>query len=212
MHPCPLCGSLRSHPYWQDRTRAYFACPACALVFVDPARLPDPAPEKARYETHNNAPDEPGYLTFLARLADPMGVRLGDAPQEGLDFGSGPGPALHLLLERQGHSMTLYDPFFAPDEAALARTYDFITCTEAIEHFHDPGREWRRLMSLLRPGGLLGIMTRLRPDDPAAFGTWRYREDFTHVCFFARETFLFLAGQWDLAVEFVDWDLIFLRK
>ncbi|MBU1509063.1 class I SAM-dependent methyltransferase [Myxococcota bacterium] len=211
MHPCPLCASESTRFYWQDRTRTYFECPTCDLVFVDPAQLPEPAPEKARYETHNNAPDEPGYLAFLGRFAAPMALRLGDTPQEGLDFGSGPGPALHLLLERHGHSITLYDPFFAPDEAALARTYDFITCTEAIEHFHDPGREWPRLMSLLRPGGLLGIMTRLRPDF-AAFQTWRYREDFTHVGFFSRETFLFLADRWDLTVEFVDWDLIFLRK
>ncbi len=208
---CPLCDSLDTGFFRRDRTRDYHLCPVCDLVFVPPEQLPNPEEEKARYETHNNSPDDEGYRAFLSRFAVPFCRHLGEFPQEGLDFGCGPGPALHLLLETAGHRMTLYDPFFAPDLDALERTYDFITCTESIEHFHDPGREWRRWMHLLRPGGHLGIMTRFRPG-PEEFMQWRYREDFTHIRFFSRRTFEYLAVNWNMSCTFVDWDICILQK
>jgi len=210
-HPCPLCDHARAPFFWRDRTRSYFQCPRCALIFVDPADLPAPEAERARYETHNNSPEDAGYVAFLQRFAAPFAQRLGPTPQRGLDFGCGPGPALHPLLEARGHTMALYDPFFAPDASVLTGAYDFITCTEVFEHFHAPGLQWRRLLALLGPGGHLGIMTRLVPD-LLTFRTWRYREDFTHVSFFFRETFSFLAHRDGLQVEFVDWDIVLLQK
>ena len=65
------------------------------------------------------------------------------------------------MLEEQGYRMSLYDPFFAPSPDALERRYDFITCTETVEHFYQPGKEFRRLDRLLRSGGWLGVMTEM---------------------------------------------------
>jgi len=57
--------------------------------------------------------------------------------------------------------MAVYDPFFAPDPSALKRAHDFVTCTEVVEHFQQPADDWRRLLSLVKSGGWLGVMTLL---------------------------------------------------
>ena len=61
-----------------------------------------------------------------------------------------PVPALAAMLTEAGHRMALYDPFFAPDPAPLA-VYDFVTCTEAAEHFHHPAAEFARLRAWCGP-------------------------------------------------------------
>ncbi|MDP6959818.1 MAG: class I SAM-dependent methyltransferase, partial [Planctomycetota bacterium] len=78
---------------------------------------------------------------------------------KGLDFGSGPGPTLSLLMEESGYEVTLFDPFFAPDRSVLQVCYDFISCSETAEHFSDPRKEFDLFQKLLRPGGVLGVMT-----------------------------------------------------
>ena len=57
--------------------------------------------------------------------------------------------------------------------AALNRTYDFITCTETVEHFTDPCTELQRFDILLRPGGWLGVMTGML-DSWDDFPSWYY--------------------------------------
>ena len=146
-----------------------------------------------RYRQHRNRPDDPAYRAFLARLADPLIPRIPRGAR-GLDYGSGPGPTLSVMMEEAGFTMRIWDPFFAPDPAPLEETYDFVTCTETAEHFHDPGREFRRLAGLLRPGGWLGLMTGiLRPD--VDFREWWYVRDPTHVAFYAPETLEWVADR-----------------
>jgi hypothetical protein len=207
---CPLCGAAAISDFHRDKRRAYHRCAVCALVFADPASHLSPADEKARYGLHENDPKDPAYRGFLRRLADPLTERLGEKPLKGLDFGSGPGPTLSVIMEERGYSMSVYDPFFAPDPAVLQDRYDFVTCTEVLEHFYTPAKEWRLLLSLVKPGGRLGIMTRLL-EDPAAFGTWYYKEEETHVCFYSRTTFRYLAARDGLEVEFVGDDVILFR-
>lgn len=208
---CPLCHSVQVADFAQDKRRRYFRCHHCALVFADPDCLLPPEEEKAVYDKHENVVDDQGYRQFLGRLATPLMAKLGDAPQEGLDFGCGPGPALAAMLSEAGHQMAVYDPYFAPNADALTRSYDFVTCTEAIEHFYMPHREWRQLLSLVKPGGWLAFMTKL-VIDAEAFNSWHYKNDPTHVSFFSRETFTFLAERDGLDVDFVGNDVILLRK
>lgn len=208
---CPLCYSCRIMEFYQDQNRRYFQCDTCALIFVDPDSLPTPEEEKERYDQHNNSPEDLEYRKFLGRLAEPLAEHLGSAPQQGLDFGSGPGPTLSVMLEEMGYTMSIHDPFFAPERSVLNRQYDFVTCTEAIEHFHRPGREWQMLINLVRSGGWLAIMTSLAPDIED-FRSWHYKEDPTHVGFFSKKTFRYLATRDGLKCEFVGDDLILLRK
>ena len=177
---------------------------------MHPGQWLNAAGERAYYQTHQNTVDDPGYRQYLSRLATPLLPRLAPG-SHGLDYGCGPGPALAAMLAEAGFAITTYDPYYADYPERLQQRYDFVTCTEAIEHFYHPGREWRRLLALLKPGGWLGLMTKLARDQ-AAFANWHYKQDPTHVSFFSRETFLWLAARDGLGIEFIGADVILLHK
>ncbi|WP_318488449.1 class I SAM-dependent methyltransferase [Photobacterium leiognathi] len=211
MQLCPLCHSEQHVLFAEDKNRSYFRCQQCALIFADPNAQLTPEQEKAVYDQHQNNPEDMGYRQFLSRVATPLVERLPANASEGLDFGSGPGPTLSIMLEEMGYNMAIYDPYFAPDPSVLTRQYDFVTCTEAIEHFYQPAKEWGLLLSMIKLGGWLGLMTKLATDADG-FKRWHYKNDPTHVSFFSRDTFRFLAKRDDLEVEFVGNDVILLRK
>lgn len=196
MIACPLCDLAGAAAFAQAHGRSFLRCERCLLTFVDPRDRLSCDDERARYDTHDNRPDDPGYRAFLDRLAEPLTARL-PAGAEGLDYGSGPGPTLSVMMAERGFSVSIYDPFFAPDPAALGRSWDFITCTETAEHFFRPGEEFRRLDGLLREPGWLGLMTQVleapMSDDPHAFESWWYVRDPTHVSFYRPETLEWIA-------------------
>ncbi|MFN3580192.1 MAG: class I SAM-dependent methyltransferase [Pseudomonas sp.] len=206
---CPLCKNS-TRWFHSDRRRHYYQCPTCALVHVPKDWQLDATAEKAVYDQHQNIPDDPDYRQFLSRLADPLLSKLPPASQ-GLDFGCGPGPALAAMLSEAGHSMALYDLYYFPRPEVFGQQWDFITATEVVEHLADPQRELQRLWGCLKPGGWLGIMTK-RVEDPAAFGNWHYKNDPTHISFFAASTFAWLAQQWEAEVEFCGRDTVLIQK
>jgi hypothetical protein len=205
---CPLCiGEV--NPYIGDRRRAYFHCPRCELVSVAPGSHLDQASEKVYYDLHENDPADPGYRRFLGRLAGPLLGRL-TVGMSGLDYGCGPGPTLSIMMEEAGMLMEDYDPFYKPDRGALGRSFDFVTCTEVVEHFRRPAEDWLRLMALLRPGGWLGIMTKM-VINKERFAVWHYKDDPTHVSFYSPKTFDWLGERFGLTVEKVSPDVILLQ-
>lgn len=187
---CPLCGA-GGEPAEEAGGRRCLECPVCRLAWVSPEHRLGAAAERARYETHENDPADPGYRGFLARLAEPLMERL-QPGDEGLDYGSGPGPTLSIMLREAGFPTAVYDPFFAPDPETLGRTYDFVTCTETVEHFFHPARELDTMAGLVRSGGLLAIMT--RPRDGQDLGDWWYARDPTHVAFYHSRTMDWIAA------------------
>ena len=210
MASCPLCGAA-TRAFCEDRARGYLECPGCGLVSADPASHLSPEDERAIYDLHQNDPADARYRAFLARLADPLRAKLVPG-MRGLDFGCGPGPVLSMLLREAGMAMADYDPIYAPHEPLLDAQYDFVTCTEVVEHFRDPLAGWTRLASLVRPGGWLGVMTQLAPDVPTNFLRWRYRDDRTHVSFHRLATLQWLAGRFGFALEQVESQAFLLRK
>lgn len=214
---CPLCAGGPAQEIYRDRPskashrpRAYYRCQRCNLIFVQPNSFLSPQTEKAEYDRHQNHAQDLGYRRFLGRLADPLLQCL--TPQsQGLDFGSGPGPTLSVMLEEAGHSVAIYDPFYANNAAVFDRAYDFITATEVVEHLRQPRLELDRLWRCLEPGGVLGIMTKLSHDD-GAFARWHYKSDRTHICFFSRQTFQWLAAQWRADLTILGQDVILLAK
>lgn len=175
-----------------------------------PLDRPEPAAERAHYRTHRNDPADAGYRRFLSRAADPL-LEVAPAGAEGLDYGSGPGPTLSVMLQERGLHVSCYDPFFQPDESVLSRTYDFVTCTEAAEHFFEPGEEFERLDHLLRPGGWLVLMTELLSEH-CIFAEWRYARDPTHVSLYRRETLEWLAGHHGWSARFPSRNVILFGK
>lgn len=204
---CPLCQGHQTTVFFSDRKRDYLQCQGCLLVFVPSEQHVSETEEKAIYDLHQNAPDDPGYRRFLARLSDPLSKRLA-AHATGLDYGCGcgPAPALPGLLAEKGYSVQRYDPFYANDPTLLTQRYAFITCSEVVEHFRCPGREFARLFAMLQPRGHLGIMTK-RVLDAEAFSRWHYKNDPTHISFFSIDTFQWLADKYRCRVEFAQQDV-----
>lgn len=129
----------------------------------------------------------------------------------GLDFGCGPGPTLSVMFEAFGCSMAIYDPFFATDKSVLEIEYDFVTATEVVEHLQRPKQSLNRMWGCVKPGGYLGIMSQLVTGQKA-FANWHYKDDDTHICFYSRETFVWLARQWHTELVFVEKDVIIFQK
>lgn len=185
-------------------------CGNCALVFVPREFHLAPEEEKKRYDLHQNDPGDEGYRAFLTRLLGPLSRVLSPGAR-GLDYGCGPGPAVSVMLGELGFEVTNYDPFYADDKTALETTYDFVTCTETVEHFGNPGPEWDRLAGLVGEGGLLGVMTSLRAEG-TEFSSWRYKDDPTHVCFYSAETLRWIACRYGLVVGFYGDSAAIFRK
>jgi SAM-dependent methyltransferase len=190
---CPVCRTPAPRHFMSVDGRDYWRCDACEARFLEPCQRPCRRTEYDHYLRHENDPDDPRYRRFLAQLADPLLGKLASG-RRGLDYGCGPGPALAAMLREAGHVMALYDPFFQPDPLPLRGTYDFITCTEAAEHFHRPADEFDRLDRMLRPNGWLAVMTCFQTDD-ARFADWHYRKDPTHVVFYREATLRTLAAR-----------------
>ncbi|HEY6010816.1 MAG TPA: class I SAM-dependent methyltransferase [Nitrospirota bacterium] len=207
---CPLCRSDDVRNFSRDNCRTYFQCGVCSLVFVPPAHYVTAEEEKKRYDLHRNSPDDPGYRGYLNRLFVPLSHGLSPGSR-GLDFGSGPAPALSRMFREAGHSMALYDPFYEPDKSVFEQRYDFITASEVVEHLRDPKEELERLWQCLKPGGRLGIMTQFSVEQKA-FSQWHYRNDPTHICFFSRPAFSRLSREWNADLVFPEDDVAIFCK
>lgn len=207
---CPLCTAGGVSLWHADEWREYLRCSNCQLTFVPPAYHLARSDEKTHYDLHQNSPDDQGYRDFLNRIFEPMQARLALA-SSGLDFGSGPGPTLSVMFEEAGHRMAVYDPFYAPDKSPLAVQYEFVTASEVVEHFCNPNVDLNRVWSCVEPGGLLGIMTK-QASDRESFAGWHYTNDPTHVSFFARETFEWLASEWKADLHQVAADVVLFSR
>ena len=207
---CPVCRVSRLDPFRCVGKQVYLRCPNCEATVMAPESRLTAEDEKGIYELHDNDPADAGYRRFLSKLAEPLVARLPEGAR-GLDFGCGPGPALAQMFIEAGFDMALYDPFFHPDLAALDGRYDFITCTEVVEHLHQPAEVLDQLDGLLKSGGWLGIMTCFQTDDDR-FDNWHYRRDPTHVVFYREATFQWLAEHYGWRLEIPRKDVVLLQK
>ena len=186
---CPLCKSDDLSLFYEGENREYYHCKVCDLVSVPHKFLESQVDEKAKYDNHKNTPKDQGYCNFLDRLLLPLQKHL-KSGDSGLDFGSGPGPTLSVLMKDRGFDMDIYDIFYHDDRSVFENRYDFITSTEVIEHLSDPLFEIQRLWNCLKDGGVLGLMTAFRVEE---FDSWYYKRDLTHIRFFTHKTFEWLA-------------------
>ena len=172
--------------------------------------LLNPEAERERYLLHENEPDDANYRAFLARLLDEVTPLL-EPGAEGLDYGCGEPPVLVIMLRERGFRAEGWDLFFAPDAAPLKRTWDFVTCSETAEHFSRPLIEFERFDRLVRPGGIIGVMTQML-QDRADFADWHYRYDQTHISYFSSTTMRWIAGRFGWSVEFPRENVTIFRK
>lgn len=207
---CPMCRNPNTYLYHNDSVREYRYCDVCDIVFVPTRYHLNPTDEKAEYDKHKNSPSDNGYRQFLSRLALPL---LADIipGSTGLDYGCGPGPTLSVMLQEKGHSVALYDKFYAADTDVLQKTYDFVTATEVIEHLSSPYTTLEEIWCLLKPGGVFAAMTKL-VIDKESFAKWHYKNDPSHISFYSRRTLYWLAERWQAKLTFVADDAFLMHK
>lgn len=211
MSSCSLCSSIELLDYHQDKRRKYQQCATCQLVIVPREYYLSAEDEKAEYDLHdNNNPLDVGYQQFLSRALDPVLARVLPSA-EGLDFGCGEGKALSFMAETRGILVHNYDLYYSNQPDLLLRQYDFITLTEVIEHIADAASLLLQLDTLLKPGGILVVMTK-RVHSLDAFKQWHYKNDPTHINFYSDTTFAWIANKFDWQLEIVGKDVIFFLK
>jgi hypothetical protein len=206
---CPLCHRSNPDFFHFDQDRSYYRCQQCLLICVDSKNLPEFCLEKERYQQHNNNPSDQGYVEFMYSFINPLVKRISQQT-EGLDYGSGPTPVLAELLEKEGYHISVFDPFFANDRNLLAKQYDYLTCVETAEHFHYPAKDWQIMTQLVKKGGWLGVKTSMF-NEKINFSLWHYKRDFTHVCFYSKETFGWIAQKFELIPHFEDDSTVFFE-
>lgn len=173
---------------------------------MDPRDRLAPDQERQYYETHNNDVNDPRYQAFVAPIT--TAVQRDFSPDSlGLDFGAGTGPVITKVLQDQGYSLKLYDPFFHRDREVLQHRYDYIVCCEVIEHFHNPAQAFAQLRRCLKPGGRLYCMSVLYTPT-LALDTWYYATDPTHVFFYQVATIHWLRQHIDCAAATIEGRLI----
>lgn len=210
MPNCIVCGSNLVKSFNTSDDLMYWLCNFCETIFLHKEHRIDKSAEKKRYLEHENSINDRDYRTFLSKLANPLKNKI-STPSKGLDFGCGHGPALADIFRKDNYSMDLYDPFFFPDKEVFYKKYDFITCTETVEHFFNPKKEFDLIDTLLKKGGWLGVMTCFLTTNDA-FDSWYYRRDPTHVVFYAEKTFKVIAQQRDWDFEIIAKDIVLFNK
>lgn len=206
---CPLCYNEHTSLFHQDKKRSLYICPTCQLVFSDANSHLPPHIEKRRYQQNSTKYQKP-LSQFLISLIQECAQQK-TQPLIGLNFGRLAMPSTLETVNIYGHKVSQYDPFFAPEHQLLKQEYDFICCYRVFEHFRFPSKEWSLLCRLLKPGGWLAINTKLLTD-LAGFDKWHHKNNLTHVSFYQRATFEFLAQQAGFKLLFASNDLILVQK
>lgn len=191
---CPLCCFNESSIFYKSE-KEYLKCYVCELVFLNYSYRLDSNKEKKVYEAHQNIPEDLRYQDFLKKLVSPLKgyIKKGSL---GLDYGCGPGPAMPLLFKDYECEIVNYDPYFFPISLDELK-FDFIVCTEAMEHMFNPNEELKKIVSLLGYKGVFGLMTEMCPSKDL-FDKWYYKNDPTHVCFYSKETMSWIAKKFNL--------------
>lgn len=208
---CPLCQSDLTRRFTEAGGRFFLNCPSCELIFAERPSRPSSDQERERYGFHQNDVNDSKYQDFVRPLVTAV-QDSNSVSAQGIDYGSGPAPIVSHLLKQQGYLMELYDPYFHPNQAALQRFYDFVTCCEVVEHFHNPSAGFNALKKLLKPNGTLFVMTLLWSEQ-CRFEEWHYQRDRTHVSFYTRKTFEWIRKKYEFSsIEFRSDRLIVLRS
>ena len=207
---CELCLELTRNQVYANKYRAFYHCLNCDLIFVPSEYHLNAEEEKKQYDFHQNSPNDLGYRQFLTGVVTPLLDHIKPG-MKGLDFGSGPGPTLHFLFNEAGFEMALFDPFYANNSEHLKQQYDFVTCTEVVEHFSTPCLSWQQLSRLVRGEGYLAIMT-LFHHGIEFFSDWWYKNDLTHVAFYSSRTMQWIARQLNLQLVYNDEKRVMIFK
>lgn len=206
---CTLCSSVETRTIFEIEKRRFVECSNCDLLFCSPARTISVQEEIERYLAHENCFTNQGYVQHLERLVLRLVPHLAEGSR-GIDFGCGHTPVLSMLFEQNGFIMENYDPFFKIAPTNPETKYDFLSCSEVVEHFESPRSEFMYMKSLVKPKGFMAVMTNLREGERRV-PSWWYLKDPTHTCFYSAATFKYISQVLSLEVISIDDDVTILQ-
>ena len=207
---CILCEEDDIKVFSIIDSKKYWKCNTCFVKFMDKEHYLKPKDEKEHYLNHKNKITDKNYRNFLSRLTIPLKNKINNK-LNGLDYGCGNGPALADMLKKDGYNINIYDPYFFPNKNIFSKKYDFITCTETVEHFFNPIKEFLIFDQLLNNKGWLGIMTCFSTTDEV-FEKWHYRRDPTHVIFYQEKSFEIISKKMGWTCEIISKDIALMQK
>ena len=210
MKICSVCKNKKIEFFLNVKGLDYWQCSLCKATMLDPIQFISSNKEKKHYLKHNNEINDTRYRTFLSNLIEPLKDKI-SIDDMGLDYGCGYAPALADILKKDGFNVELYDPFFFKNENIFFRKFNFITCSEVVEHFFKPYEEFNKIDSLLATNSWLAIMTSFMTED-YLFENWHYRRDPTHVVFYKKITFKIIANQRDWKINFPSKNIVLFNK
>ena len=210
MKICTVCKNNKLDFFLKVKDLDYWQCNFCKATMLDPINFISSNKEKKHYLKHNNEINDTRYRTFLSNLILPLKDKI-SIDDMGLDYGCGYAPALADILKKDGLNVEVYDPFFFKNENIFSRKFNFITCSEVVEHFFKPYEEFNKIDSLLAKNSWLGIMTSFMTED-YMFKNWYYRRDPTHVVFYKKITFKIIANQRNWKINFPSKNIVLFNK
>ena len=201
MHKCHIC-QTETYEKEDQKGRIFHFCSNCQFISLDTRFLISPVEEKARYNQHENDLNNDGYKKWLLKFADEAVKPYVSKNNRILDFGSGPEPVFQTLLSSEGYTVDIYDKYFF--DRSFNGPYDMITSIEVIEHIHFPLNVIDQLKKVVIPRGYISIKTAFRPESDRDFLSWWYKEDSTHISFYSRKTFEWIAEYFELSIKKCD--------
>ena len=210
MKICSVCKNKKIEFFLNVKGLDYWQCSLCKATMLDPIQFISSNKEKKHYLKHNNQINDTRYRIFLSNLIEPLKDKI-SINDMGLDYGCGYAPALADILKKEGFNVELYDPFFFKNENIFLRKFNFITCSEVVEHFFKPFEEFNKIDSLLATNSWLAIMTSFMTED-YLFENWHYRRDPTHVIFYKKKTFKIIADQRNWKINFPSKNIVLFNK
>lgn len=184
---CIICNSSTTNFAFD-----FFKCNLCNFIFRDPNKLLSTELEKQRYQKHSLDPSDQGHISFLQPTINYV-LNNFSPNQMGLDYGCGQAKTLAKQLLLNQYKIATYDLFFDPNPAIFKTKYDYITCTEVIEHFKLPIPEFQKIFSILKPNSQLICQTNLFDETKINFDSWWYKNDPTHNSFYSTKNLKLIA-------------------
>ncbi len=233
MFQCPFCKNTKIIEEI-IKNKHFFQClllgnKGCGGFFVHPDDFNAKEEQKNRYLLHTNKlgsrSENNGYRKYLEKFVTTVLHYEKKKEARGdihtlFDYGSGPSPALVLLLKEYNQKFIFkndvqikhWDPFFYPDGDFFEHGADIVFCLEVIEHFENPAEGFEGLAKACSQGGLVAIQTQLAPKSFDEFRKWWYKDDFTHVNFYTLSSIQNCAKRVGLILEAEEDGVVFLRK
>ena len=210
MKTCTVCKNNKIEFFLNIENLDYWQCKLCKATMLSPIHHISSNKEKKHYLKHNNEIDDTRYRDFLTNLIEPLKDKI-CVNDIGLDYGCGYAPALADILKKDGFNIELYDPFFFKNENIFFRKFNFITCSEVVEHFFKPYEEFNKIDGLPAGKSWFAVMTSFMTED-YLFKNWYYRRDPTHVVVYKKITFKVIANQRNWELTFPSKNLVFFHK